>query len=221
VLFEKKTGDRVYLFDATGTTYLAKIESINNDQTNLSIIEKVDKEEKGIDIILGQAMLKLKKMEFIIQKTTELGINTFIPVRTERTILKIKNDVLERKLERWKKISLSAAKQSGRSTLVKIIHPITIQELISNYDSTEKIILSGKAEKCLKDIILSPFFGEHKNPEIPSSTLILIGPEGGWTEKEEGYIVEHGYTRACLGDLILRSETAAISAVSALTLFWK
>ena len=216
----KKPGDEVYLFDAAGNTYLAKIESIHKYQTKLSVIKKLPPKEKGVDIILGQAMLKTKKMEFIIQKATELGIHTFIPIRAERTIIKIKDDG-KQKLERWKNISLSAAKQSGRSDLMKIEYPASIQDVVIEFDTSYKILLTEKAEKNLKEVILSPFFDVIGDPEIPSSTIILIGPEGGWTEKEEEYIVKHGYTPACLGDLVLRSETAAISAISAFTLFWK
>ncbi len=219
-VIRKKPGDTVFLFDETGTTYLAKIESISQNKTELSLIKKDSKKEAGTEIILGQAMLKLKKMEFILQKATELGIHTFIPIKSERTIMKIK-DGWEQKLMRWKKICLSAAKQSGRSTLVKIMPPVSIQELVIKFDSANKIILSEKAEKSLKEIILLPLLSRNDNLEIPPSTIILIGPEGGWTDKEEEYIVMNGYTRACLGDLVLRSETAAISAVSAFSLFWK
>ncbi|MBN2245244.1 MAG: 16S rRNA (uracil(1498)-N(3))-methyltransferase [Candidatus Aminicenantes bacterium] len=219
-VIRKKPGDAVFLFDSTGTTYLAKIESISRDRTELSLIKKVSSKEAGTEIVLGQAMLKLKKMEFILQKTTELGISTFIPIRSERTIMKIK-DGWDQKLLRWKKICLSAAKQSGRSTLVKIVPPVSLEEVIVNFDSANKIVLSEKAEKSLKEIILFPLLTVDDDMEIPPSTIILIGPEGGWTDKEEEYIVKNGFTRVSLGDQVLRSETAAISAVSAFSLFWK
>jgi 16S rRNA (uracil1498-N3)-methyltransferase len=216
----KKPGDEVVLFDAAGNTFLAKIESIHPAQTKLAIIKKLPPKEKGMDIILGQAMLKMKKMELIIQKATELGIQSVVPIRAERTVIKLK-DGGKQKLDRWKKISLSASKQSGRSNLMKIESPVSIQELVKTFNPSYKILLTEKAEKNLKEIILSPFFENPADPEIPSSTMILVGPEGGWTDKEEEYIVMHGYTRACLSDLVLRSETAAISAISAFTLFWK
>lgn len=216
----KKPGDEVYLFDEAGNTYLAKIQSVHKDQTKLSIVEKLIPKKKGVDIILGQAMLKIKKMELILQKATELGVHTFIPIKAERTIIKIKDNG-KQKLERWKKISLSAAKQSGRSDLMKIEHPASIQEVVTEFGTSFKILLTEKAEKNLREIILIPFFTGRGDSEIPSSTIILVGPEGGWTEKEEEYIVKHGYTPACLGDLVLRAETAAISAISAFTLFWK
>lgn len=216
----KKPGDAVYLFDAAGNTYLAEIEFIHKDQTKLSIIEKLPPQKKGVDIILGQAMLKMKNMELILQKATELGIHTFIPIRAERTITRIKDNG-KQKVERWKKISLSAAKQSGRSDLMKIEYPESIKNVVAEHNTSNKILLTEKAKKNLKEIILSPFFTGTGGPEIPPSTIILVGPEGGWTEKEEEYIVMHGFTPACLGDFVLRSETAAISAVSAFTLFWK
>ena len=216
----KKPGDEVVLFDAAGNTFLAKIESVHKDQTKLSVIKKLPLKEKGVDIILGQAMLKTKNMEFIIQKATELGIHRLVPIKAERTIIKLK-DGGKQKLDRWKKISLSASKQSGRSNLMKIELPVSLQELVETFNFSYKILLTEKAKKNLKEIILYPFFENPEDPEIPSSIIILVGPEGGWTDKEEEYIVKYGYTRACLSDLVLRSETAAVSAISALTLFWK
>ena len=215
----KKPEERVWLFDEQGTNYLARVEEINKDVTRLSILEKLDKNKPKVKIALAQALLKSKKMDIIIQKSTELGITTFIPVMTARTIVKIE-DKIQKKIERWKKIALEAVKQSQRAFLPSILSPMLLEKLVEERHEERKFILSEKRGKYLKDILIQNSGSKPEIAEPPSSVLILVGPEGGWTEEEEKYILNHGYEAVSLGRQILRAETAVLCSLALISHFW-
>jgi len=124
-----KPEEEVWLFDEQGTNYLAKVEETGKNMTRLSILKTLDKNKPKIKITLAQALLKSKKMDIIIQKSTELAVTNIIPVITARTIIKVE-EKLQKKIERWKKIALEAVKQSQMSFLPSISSPIPIEKLV-------------------------------------------------------------------------------------------
>jgi 16S rRNA (uracil1498-N3)-methyltransferase len=214
-----KPGEEVWLFDEQGTNYLAKVEEIKKDMTRLSILQILDKNKPKIKITLAQALLKSKKMDIIIQKSTELAVTNIIPVVTARTIVKVKEKI-RKKIERWKKIALEAAKQSQRSFLPSILPPMSIEKLIERRREEKKLLLSENRGRYLRDILIENSGSELKMQEPASSVLILVGPEGGWTDEEEKYILNHGYEAVSLGGQILRAETAALCSLALISHFW-
>jgi len=206
----KKPGDKVWLFDKRGKSYLAKIEDTDFSHTRLFILKIKEIKEPRVRISLAQALIKSRAMDLIIQKSTELGITKIIPVLSARTIVKIENKV-DMKLSRWKKIALAAAKQCGRSDLPSIKPPIGLSELLEKCKASKNIFLNEKGGTLLKDII---------KKDIPKSALVLVGPEGGWTDEEEKNIIQHDYEPVDLGVNILRTETAAICSLGILSHFW-
>jgi 16S rRNA (uracil1498-N3)-methyltransferase len=214
-----KPEERVWLFDEQGTNYMAKVEEIRKDMTRLSILQTLDKNKPKITITLAQALLKSKKMDLIIQKSTELAVTNIIPVITARTIVKVEEKI-QKKIERWKKIALEAVKQSQRSFLPSISSPMPIEKLVERRGDEKKLLLSKNKGKYLRDILIENSGSAHKMPKPPSSVLILIGPEGGWTEEEEEYILNNGYEAVSLGEQTLRAETAALCSLVLISHFW-
>jgi 16S rRNA (uracil1498-N3)-methyltransferase len=203
-----KEKENVLLFDGQGTIYRARVEKIEKEKTRLKILDNVRKNPSLIKITLAQAVLKAKNMDFILQKTTEWGIAALIPVISHRSVVQIKDP--EHKTERWNKIVLSAAKQSGTPFLPTVSPPQTLAELLKSRTDARRLVLTEKGGRLLKQILI----------EDPSSVIILTGPEGGWTDEEEQDILNHGFEAVCLGANILRAETAAVSGVAMVSHFW-
>jgi len=213
-----KKGKKVWLVDEQGTRYLAEVKDVGRDRTKLLLIEKRSHEDAAIRINLAQAVLKSKKMDFLVQKATELGIAAFIPVETERSIAKIK-DRETGKIERWRKIAREAAKQSRRIHLPDIHPPQPFSRLLSESNDSRKFILSEDRGTYLRDI-LNRIPGNTGSGKIPSSVLLLVGPEGGWTAAEAKAAHGHGFESVSLGRRILRAETAALAALALISHFW-
>lgn len=211
-----KPKEEVWLFDEHGLSYLARVENIEKDSTRLYILEKKEKEEPRVRITLGQALIKTKKMELILKKSTELGVMAFIPVVTSRSIVKIEGKI-ERKIERWRKIAQEASKQCGRSILPEVMPPQFLEKFL-NRDSVIKLFLIKRGGKPIKDILLAQQNQDSKS--FVSSAIVLTGPEGGWTDEEEEDILKSGYQAVSLGRYTLRAETAAISSLAIISHFW-
>lgn len=189
--------------------YLCKIEQINNKQIKLEVIAELnEKSELPVIITMGISLVTENKFNLILQKLTELGVNSIIPLNTERSIVKLNNDKITNKQERWHKICKEAAEQSRRIIIPKI-EPIT---KIMNLDTSIydlKLLCSPSEKKInLKDIL--------SKKENYDRILIVIGPEGGFTLKEEQYLVNDGFIKVSLGNRILRTETAPIFVLSIL-----
>ena len=212
-----KPKEKVWLFDEEGVSYLAEVEELKRDKTHLLILESVTEENPRCRITIAQAFIKSSKMELILQKATELGVTAFIPVVTGRTLKKIEQNS-DRKQTRWSRIVLEAAKQCGRSVLPEIKAPQALSAFLEKCGESKKLFLNHRSNRYLKDVLL-PFSGmEAPNP--PDSVVVLIGPEGGWTDDEEIDILRHDFEAVNLGAHTLRSETAAIAAAAMINHFW-
>lgn len=213
----KKQGDKVSLFTEKGENFTARIDKIEKSQTILTIIETGHQKESGMKITLAPSLVKSKALELILQKSTELGVSCFVPVVAERSIVKI-SDKIEKKITRWHRIVLSASKQCGRPSPPFIEKPLPLKKFLDIEKAHVKIFLDEKGGECLRDFICD--FHDNHPRKFPLSVIILLGPEGGWTEKEKQDIVHHGYQAVSLGRNILRAETAAISCVAIISHFW-
>lgn len=197
-------GDEITLCDGKGKDYTAKIDSIS-EYIELEILSEIDNvAEPSLKLNLYQAIPKLDKMDLIVQKSVELGINRITPVLTERCISRPNKQSMNRKIERYNKIALAAAKQSGRG-IIPIVMPMI------SYQDAVKEITRGTG------ILFYECGGARLGNFISESTLsasILIGSEGGFSQKEVDLAKESGIAVATLGERILRCETAPISAIS-------
>jgi 16S rRNA (uracil1498-N3)-methyltransferase len=214
-----KPKEKVWLFDERGINYLARVEEITKERTRLAILERQVPTEPRVKITLAQALVKSKKMNVILQKATELGVTTIIPVITARTVVRIEEKA-EKKLERWQKIIHAAAKQSKIPLLPSISSPVTLERLVEERGEARKLVLSENTGKYLRAILVHRSGSDVEREELPSSVIILVGPEGGWTSEEEEYILNHGYEAVSLGRQVLRAETAALSSLAMISHFW-
>lgn len=204
-----KTGDAL-IVSCSGIDYSCIIESINDEFVNLEILSyNKCKSEPSIDLTLYQAMPKLDKLEMIIQKSIELGTNRIVPVLTHRCISRPDKKDFSKKLQRYNKIALEAAKQSGRGIIPEVLPIINYTEALKQMKLSDKALM-------LYECGGTPF-SDVDFSGIKTASL-LIGSEGGFDEEEASEADKAGITRIWLGDRILRCETAPLAAIS-ITMF--
>lgn len=207
-------GDRLTVCDGKGTDYEAEILEIEKKEIVCEIIDKTNSDtEPNIQVTLFQALPKASKMEYIIQKTTELGISEIVPVKLKRCVVKVDNKKDEKKkIDRWQKISESAAKQSGRGVIPKISNIMGLNEVIEKSKEFDLFFVPYECEeqKKLKEILLSK--------DDVKKVGFLIGPEGGFDIAETEELRANGIDTVTLGKRILRTETAG-EAVLAMAMY--
>lgn len=202
-------GDELTCCDGMGNDYKAVISSVGTD-IECTISDKLKSEtEADLHTVLIQGVPKAAKMDYIIQKTTELGICEIYPCEMSRCVAKIDNG---KKIERWQKISREAAKQSGRGIVPKIHNPINISEAIEVLKAADVAFVPYE---CEEDKFLKPLL---TSAESPRTVAFMIGPEGGFDKTEIQRISENGIPVVSLGKRILRTETAG-EAVLAMTMY--
>jgi len=198
-------GSEVRVFDGLGREFLCLVESVGKKSSLLKITADVPpaSPESGLDLTLAAAVLKGEKFDLVVQKAVELGVTTFIPLQTKRGDVKISN--AEKKLDRWRKIALEAAKQSGRARLMEIPGTFDLQTLLDDYKESGNLVMFSERG------------GDNFASVKPAKKITaLIGPEGGWDDSEIEAARERGGSIVTLGGRILRAETAAISIAAIL-----
>ena len=193
--------------------YTCEITKLDYSNIECNIINKINSEtEPNTHVTVFQGLPKADKMELIIQKSVELGVYEITPVKMERCVVKLDEKTKLKKVERWQKISETAAKQAGRDIIPKINLPINIKnicKLIGEYDIV--LLAYEKEEKnTLKEELQKYKINQNKNLNIG----IIIGPEGGLEENEVEELVKYGAIPITLGKRILRTETVAFTLIS-------
>ncbi len=205
-------GDTITVCDGGGTDYTAKISDINENCVICEVLNSHKCEtEPGIKITLYQGLPKASKMDYIIQKNTELGICEITPVAMSRCVVKLENKKAEeKKTERWQKIAVEAAKQSGRGIIPTVNMPLTFDEVINSVKDYDLVFAPYECEEemRLRDIVEANL--DAKN------IAFIIGPEGGFDPVEIEKLKDAGIKTVTLGKRILRTETAAEAVISML-----
>ncbi|RKW55549.1 MAG: 16S rRNA (uracil(1498)-N(3))-methyltransferase [Lachnospiraceae bacterium] len=204
-----KIGEELLISVKGDWDYLCKIEEIENDRVNLKLLESMEQRELPIKLTLLQGIPKSDKLEMIIQKATELGVSEIIPVKTNRVVVKIDEKKTQAKVNRWNAIAQSAAKQSKRSIIPKVLKPQTIDnalEIVKDYGVKLLPYENADGIKKTKDILNSL---DSKN-----NIAVFIGPEGGFEEAEVKKSTDSGFEVITLGKRILRTETAGLALLS-------
>lgn len=192
--------------------YLAEIESARKSDVVFRTLDKLPAEPARVRIILYAALIKFDHFEWMIEKTTELGVTEIVPViaiRTERGLER----AAEKRLERWRRIALEASQQSRRAYLPEIAEAIPFAKAL-HADVKYRYVL----DEMDGGVPLARAFPEQRNTD--DAVAILVGPEGGWADVERTQFTEAGWTRVSMGPLILRAETAAMAAVSVISGGW-
>lgn len=203
-----KIGDIITACDGTKTDYGCMIESIDEFVTLKICYKQASKSEPSVSVTLYQGVPKSGKMEDIIQKCTELGITKIVPVLTKRSVSRPDAKSAKKKNERYKKIALEAAQQSGRGIIPEIAEMTTFANAVKDAKEETKIVFYEGGGERLKNII----------NENQKSVAIFIGPEGGFEKDEVDLVIENGGINATLGERILRTQTAPVAALTAIML---
>jgi 16S rRNA (uracil1498-N3)-methyltransferase len=212
-----RPGDVVVLFDEDGAKYSVRIEEITAAATTLSCLSRTPGEIRRTRIVLAQALLKSKAMDFVVQKAAELGLAEFFPVAAARSVSKIEPQG-GRKIERWEQIAREASKQSRLGLGLRIHPPRSLSAFLADPPAAMRLYLNEHGGPLLKDLLRGG--AEAVSAVGPDSVAVLVGPEGGWTPEEQETIAGHGFEPVSLGRPVLRAETAALSAAALLSHFW-
>lgn len=199
-VLKKRKGDLIHVVDGKGNDYLVRIEEFKKGKAIGKILEKyfMPNETRSF-FALGIGIIKGERMDIIFEKGTELGVSAFYPILSERVVVNPKN----LKIERWKKIVLSAMKQSKRSILPYVFAPLPLNDFLKETnDFDTKILLDEQGEN----------YFEIKDDS--KKILIVAGPEGSFTDEEKKLFEREGFLRVRIGKRIMRTETAVIAGLS-------
>jgi 16S rRNA (uracil1498-N3)-methyltransferase len=206
-VFRLKPDDHIILIDGSGMEYEAEIKSISKNKISVSIVKKYSTDtEPPIQLMVGQGYLKDKKMDMLIRHLTELGITQWLPVTSEYSVPNPDIKKINSKILRWEMIAKEAVKQCRRTRVPKIMSPITFQQAVEENSSAELKIIFYENET----VSLSKTMQQLK--QKPSNIFVLLGPEGGFSNKEIELAKSNGFIIASLGPRILRAETASLAA---------
>ena len=199
-------GQEVLLFDGSGAEFPAVITESGKKQVVVELSERVENSiESRLDLHLGQVISRGDKMEFTIQKSVELGVNTITPLISERCGVKLDPKRFEKKLQQWQKIAISACEQCGRNVVPEIRPIMSLEEWCAEQSDALKLNLHPRAKYSINTL-----------PQPVSKVRLLIGPEGGLSSEEIKMTRYHQFEETLLGPRVLRTETAALTAITAL-----
>ncbi len=191
-----KVGDNIIVSDQV-TAYVAEILGFEDDVVVTKLTRELESNELPTSITIGIGMMQNKKIDFLIQKLTELGVSSIIPIKMKRSIVKVKDT----KIDRWGKIAKEAAEQSHRLKIPTVCEPMTIKEV-------------GKLKFKNKFLAYENSNEEQNIKNLKDDTIFIVGPEGGIDETELEYLIQCGYQEITLGKRILRAETAPLFIMS-------
>ncbi len=205
-------GDSLVLMDGGGKRFQARIESVAPKHVQVILQESLPSlPPSPIKITLCQALLKSRPMDYLIQKTSELGVDSIFPFTSKRTVVRLTDERMENKIRHWRQIALNAAKQSGRPAPAEIAAPAPLGELLErwrNEDCLKFILWEQEEAKDLKSLL--------NQPPWRARVIGVVGPEGGFDRQEIKAALDAGFISISLGQRVLRSETAAAALIAIL-----
>ena len=203
-----KLADEICLFNGSGSEFMGQIVAIQNKRVEVAILQVITdkKVESGLNITLVQSISRAERMDLTMQKAVELGVNRIVPVITEYSVVKLNQQRQQSRLLHWQQIIIAAAQQCGR-VILPVLDAITDLPdwLTENSDKTDTL-----------RVILHPnsHFSFHDCASSITDLILLSGPEGGFSEHEVVAVTGQGFQALSLGNRILRTETAALTALS-------
>jgi 16S rRNA (uracil1498-N3)-methyltransferase len=205
-----KPGAHLTVFNGQGGEYSAQLESVSKRSADLIIGEFNDRDcESPLDLTLVQGVSRGERMDYTIQKATELGVTRIIPVFTQRSMVSLDGERLEKRQHHWQGVVRSACEQCGRNRLPIIESAMALPEYLEQDVAGTKLLLDPRANDSL-----------HAMSAPGGCTYLLIGPEGGLDDQERVLARSRGYTGIRLGPRVLRTETAAVACIAAMQTLW-
>jgi 16S rRNA (uracil1498-N3)-methyltransferase len=215
-VMRSSVGDEILVSDGQGRVARVRLTSLEGKQVQAEVVEFIQQNsELPVRVTIGQGLPKGEKMEWILQKGTELGAFAFFPFSSERTIVKLDAKKEAKKLERWRKIVKEAAEQSHRAVLPEILPPVSFKQAVAAAGTYTQCVIAYEKEggRTLHDVLASLAEGD--------SLLVLIGPEGGFSPGEIALAESNGILPVSLGPRILRTETASQYILAAASYQWE
>lgn len=202
-----RAGDQLELFDGSNHIYQAVITAVAKKSVEVDILSRqFDDRESPLAIHLGQVISRGERMEFTIQKSVELGVNVITPLWSERCGVKLDGERMDKKIQQWQKIAIAACEQCGRNKIPEIRPLMKLQQWCAEPNDALKLNLHPRARYSIRTL-----------PEIPAADVrLLIGSEGGLSPQEIAQTEQQGFVDVLLGKRVLRTETAAMAAITAL-----
>jgi 16S rRNA (uracil1498-N3)-methyltransferase len=206
-----KLGDEVRVFNGEGGEYEACIHRVDKNSVEVDIGQHHDIErESKLYVCLAQAITTGDKMDYTLQKAVELGVARIQPLQTNRSVVRLKEERAEKRLQHWQNVVVSACEQCGRNTVPTVAPIMAFEEWVAstNKDSM-RLMLSPYAELSLRDCV------------APTGEVsLVIGPEGGLNKDEVDFALLKGFTSVRMGPRVLRTETAPLAALAAMQILW-
>ncbi|MFJ4372833.1 16S rRNA (uracil(1498)-N(3))-methyltransferase [Pseudomonas japonica] len=201
-------GDAVQLFDGSGEEFLGELLEVGKKTVRVRLDQALPGQaESPLRIHLGQGLSRGERMDWAIQKATELGVDVITPIVSERCEVRLKDERADKRLAHWRQVAISACEQCGRSSVPRIEPPVTLAEWLATRDEALKLVLHPVAEPLVS----------HARPD---SLAFLIGPEGGLSDAEVEQAKASGFHSARLGPRVLRTETAPVVALAVAQQLW-
>jgi 16S rRNA (uracil1498-N3)-methyltransferase len=209
-------GDRLILMNRAGERYEACIESIEGTEVLVRLADRLEcPPPTNLEITLCAAVLKSGPMDYLIEKTSELGVARIIPFYSERTVIKTGSSDISNKLRRWRDIAVSSTKQSDRISPAEISEPVTFRDAVRQWkepNALKAILWEREDSSDLKELLSKPLCGHR--------FIGIIGPEGGFSAHEVDEAAQAGFVPISLGRRVLRAETAAITVAAIVQYEW-
>ncbi|MFT2111809.1 16S rRNA (uracil(1498)-N(3))-methyltransferase [Marinomonas sp. 2405UD68-3] len=206
-----KSGHPLIVFNGHGGQYKATLENVEKRTAEISIGSFMElHNESPIKVSLGQSLSRGERMDYAIQKAVEAGVYSIQPLFSDRCEVKLNDSRIEKRVQHWQQIAISAAEQCGRGVVPKVYRPILLEEWVVNCKETLRLTLHHHTKKNLTKL--------HKPEDC--KVAVLIGPEGGLTEKEVEISNKQGFSSLALGPRVLRTETAPVVILTALNVIW-
>lgn len=198
-------GDQAIVFNGKSGEYLAEIVQLDKKSAQIKIIEfNPIQRHLPTQVILGQVMSKGDRMDYAIQKATELGVYQIQLLTSERCEMRLKYDRDQKKIEHWQAVAISACEQCGLNIVPQILAPIPMQDWVHQVQAEQKLVLA-----------LSEGQVQFQSP-LPARIALLVGAEGGLSEAEIDVAVQAGFQKWTIGERVLRTETAPVAALAVL-----
>ncbi|GGE65046.1 16S rRNA (uracil(1498)-N(3))-methyltransferase [Massilia psychrophila] len=205
-------GAALTLFNGDGGEYAAELAELGKKSATARVIAFVPREcELAYEITLAQALPEAAKMDWIIEKAVELGVAAIQPLAAQRCVVRLSAERAEKKQGHWQAVIVSASEQSGRNRLARLGQLCDVGQWIARADMADCLLLTPRATQSLAD---------WSRATPPRAISLMIGPEGGFTQQEEDAAIARGAIALSMGPRILRTETAALAALAAISAVW-
>ena len=209
-------GDTVAVFDGRGREFTARVATVMRRDVRLQLVARVDPApEPSVALTIAQAVLKGDKMDDVVRDAVMLGAAAIQPIVTKRTETTVASLIKGARIDRWRRVALASVKQSRRAVLPEIRVPLTLESYFDEPAAALRLMLvePGAASDA------EPVSAVQRGP-VPADAVVLVGPEGGWTEQECAMARQRGARLVTLGHRTLRADAVPIAAISVLQFLW-